>query len=89
MNEDSPRIILVRIAAFSKALRPLSDFVKVALMIIEILLQEDDNFTISGEVTLLTEQWGSKVYYNYFVTRKVKVKSLSKIDDKNSFSNVP
>ncbi|KOB73495.1 Uncharacterized protein OBRU01_10660 [Operophtera brumata] len=50
MPEDSPRACLSRVGPYcTHSQRSLTDFVKVSLMILEILLLEDDNVTISGE----------------------------------------
>lgn len=49
-TEDSSRINIVRIGLFNPSKFHLSDILKVSLMITEILLLEDDNFTVSGEV---------------------------------------
>ncbi|XP_037866431.1 retinol-binding protein pinta isoform X1 [Bombyx mori] len=48
-SEDSPRIVLVRMGELNKVHGRLSDLCKIGFMIAEILLLEDDNFTISGE----------------------------------------
>ncbi|KAL0849060.1 hypothetical protein ABMA28_013422 [Loxostege sticticalis] len=47
--EDSSRINIVRIGLFNPSKFHLTDVIKVSLMITEILLLEDDNFTVSGE----------------------------------------
>ncbi|XP_028043984.1 retinol-binding protein pinta-like isoform X2 [Bombyx mandarina] len=48
-SEDSPRIVIVRVGEVNKVHGSLSDICKIGLMIAEILLLEDDNFTICGE----------------------------------------
>ncbi|KAG6446335.1 hypothetical protein O3G_MSEX004336 [Manduca sexta] len=52
-TDTSPRTCLVRVAAFNGTKHSLTDLIKVALMIIEILLIEDDNFTICGEEAIV------------------------------------
>lgn len=49
-KQDAPRTCIVRIGAFDPAKYHLSDLIKVSFMVTEILMLEDDNFTVAGEV---------------------------------------
>ncbi|CAH0603264.1 unnamed protein product [Chrysodeixis includens] len=48
-KQDAPRTCIVRIGAFDPAKYHLSDLIKVSFMVTEILMLEDDNFTVAGE----------------------------------------
>lgn len=50
MKDDDARMCISRTGVFSNSKLPLTDYIKVAFMIIEIVLLEDDNFIIGGEV---------------------------------------
>lgn len=51
--EDAPRICLMRLGVFDPSKYHLADLIKVALMVTEILMLEDDNFSVSGEVVVV------------------------------------
>uniref|UniRef100_A0A2A4JCS0 CRAL-TRIO domain-containing protein n=1 Tax=Heliothis virescens TaxID=7102 RepID=A0A2A4JCS0_HELVI len=51
--EDSPRICIMRLGVFDPSKYHLSDLIKVALMVTEILMLEDDNFSVAGEVVIV------------------------------------
>lgn len=50
VEEDAPRICIMRLGVYDPSKYHLGDLIKVALMVTEILMLEDDNFTVSGEV---------------------------------------
>jgi hypothetical protein len=52
-TDDSPRIVLVRPGAYDATRFRFIDVMKVANMICDILLIEDDNLVISGEVAVV------------------------------------
>ncbi|KAH9645182.1 hypothetical protein HF086_005727 [Spodoptera exigua] len=52
-GEDEPRISIVRIGVFDPSKYHLSDLIKTALMVTEILMLEDDNFSVAGEVLII------------------------------------
>ncbi|KAL4715158.1 hypothetical protein ACJJTC_012205 [Scirpophaga incertulas] len=52
-SEDSTRVCILRLGLFNPSEYHLTDLIKVSLMIAEILLMEDDNFTVSGEEVIL------------------------------------
>ncbi|XP_072936587.1 uncharacterized protein [Epargyreus clarus] len=52
-KDDSPRTCLVRCGLIDPSRHHLSDLVKMTFMITEILLLEDDNFSVAGEETLV------------------------------------
>ncbi|KAJ0181736.1 hypothetical protein K1T71_002458 [Dendrolimus kikuchii] len=49
VKEDSPRICLSRISLLQSAGMTLLDITKIGFMIVEIMLLEDDNFTVAGQ----------------------------------------
>ncbi|KAJ8729546.1 hypothetical protein PYW08_001127 [Mythimna loreyi] len=51
--EDAPRICIMRLGVFDPSKYHLADLIKVALMVTEILMLEDDNFSVSGEVVIV------------------------------------
>lgn len=55
----------MRIGIFDPTRYHLSDLIKVALMISEILMLEDDNFTIIGEVSSILNY-----YFNAYLLRR-------------------
>ncbi|CAH2066478.1 unnamed protein product, partial [Iphiclides podalirius] len=52
-DTDSSRICILRIGVFNPTEYNLSDLIKVAFMITEIMMLEDDNFTVSGEEVII------------------------------------
>ncbi|KPJ11745.1 Alpha-tocopherol transfer protein-like [Papilio machaon] len=50
---DGPRICILRIGVYDPSKYNLSDLLKVAFMITEIMMLEDDNFTVSGEEVIV------------------------------------
>ncbi|XP_075992120.1 alpha-tocopherol transfer protein-like [Anticarsia gemmatalis] len=48
-KEDAPRSCIMRLGIFDPSKYHLSDLIKVAFMVTEILMLEDDNFTVAGE----------------------------------------
>lgn len=50
---DSPRVILIRPGSYDAARYSMLDIMKVANMICDVLLLEDDNFVIAGEVAVV------------------------------------
>ncbi|XP_068620794.1 uncharacterized protein [Battus philenor] len=52
-ENDAPRICIVRIGVYNPSEYNLSDLLKVAFMITEIMMLEDDNFTVSGEEVIV------------------------------------
>ena len=55
---DAPRICLMRLGVFDPSKYHLADLIKVALMVTEILMLEDDNFSVAGEVGSLYRHSG-------------------------------
>lgn len=53
MSDDAPRVVISRSGPYSQTQRPLVDFVKVLLMVMEIVLLEDDNFVVAGQVSFI------------------------------------
>lgn len=93
VKEDSPRVCLVRVAQLPKTEYRLVDLIKVAFMIVEILILEDDNFSVAG-IDLISDmdKTGFLVLtqWNPFIARKslicsegalaVRIKSLNIIN---------
>ncbi|CAG9784537.1 unnamed protein product [Diatraea saccharalis] len=52
-SEVDPRTSIVRIGLLNPSQYHLSDILKVSLMVTEILMLEDDNFTVSGEEVIV------------------------------------
>ncbi|XP_013200522.1 alpha-tocopherol transfer protein-like [Amyelois transitella] len=52
-GEDSCRTCIVRVGILNPSQYHLADMLKVAFMITEILMLEDDNFTVSGEQVIV------------------------------------
>ncbi|CRK86626.1 CLUMA_CG000462, isoform B [Clunio marinus] len=57
---DSPRVILIRPGAYDATRYRMIDIMKVANMICDILLIEDDNLVISGEVAVVDFKYVTK-----------------------------
>lgn len=53
VTEDGPRPCLVRMSEQYKSKRPLSDLIKISFMFAELMLLEDDNFNIAGQIVLV------------------------------------
>lgn len=49
----SPRIILIRHGAYDANLFTIQDVMKVSTMINDILLRDDDNLTVAGQIGIL------------------------------------
>ncbi|XP_059059454.1 alpha-tocopherol transfer protein-like [Achroia grisella] len=52
-SEDSFRTSIIRIGVFNPSQYHLSDLIKVSFMVTEILMLEDDNFTVAGEQVII------------------------------------
>lgn len=52
-NSASPRVVLVRPGIFDPAEYTIQDAMKVTTMMLDILLNEDDNFVVSGQLCVL------------------------------------
>lgn len=50
---DAPRYFLIRPGAYDPSVNPAQDIMKVAQMIGEMLLMEDDNYVIAGQIGIL------------------------------------
>ncbi|XP_049866600.1 uncharacterized protein LOC126367214 [Pectinophora gossypiella] len=55
-DADSSRVCIVRVGVFDPSNYHLADLIKVAFMVTEILMLEDDNFTIIGEDVIVDMQ---------------------------------
>lgn len=52
-DSSAPRVILIRPGIFNPNFYTIQDAMKVTTMMLDILLNEDDNFVISGQVGVL------------------------------------
>jgi hypothetical protein len=52
-SSSSPRIVLIRPGIFDPAKYSIQDAMKVTTMMLDILLNEDDNFIIAGQLGIL------------------------------------
>lgn len=52
-NSDSPRIILIRPGAYDASVYTLPEVMKISNMIHDILMREDDNYMIAGQIGVL------------------------------------
>ncbi|CAB3231193.1 unnamed protein product [Arctia plantaginis] len=85
---DSPRTNIMRLGVFDPSKYHLVDLIKVSLMVTDILMLEDDNFTVSGEDVIVDmegvgiavlSQWtpalAKKAIYCFEKALPVRVKS--------------
>ena len=49
----SPRIILIRHGAYDPNLYSIQDVIKVATMVNDVMLREDDNIVVAGQIGIL------------------------------------
>lgn len=52
-SPDSPRYFLIRPGAYDPSVNSVQDIMKVAAMISEMMMMEDDNFVIAGQIGIL------------------------------------
>jgi hypothetical protein len=50
---DSPRMILIRPGAYDASIYSLAEVIKISNMIQDILMREDDNYMIAGQIGIL------------------------------------
>lgn len=70
-DDDSTRVCIMRIGIFDPSRYNLSDLIKVALMISEILMLEDDNFTIIGEVIIYYFDSNLVILFRWYLVEKL------------------
>lgn len=54
-DDGADRVYMVRLGIYDSSKYTLADVLKVSFMITDILLQEDDNFVVSGQVGTVCE----------------------------------
>lgn len=52
-SPGSPRIILIRHGAYDPNLYSIQDVIKVATMVNDVMLREDDNIVVAGQIGIL------------------------------------
>lgn len=64
-NPDSPRIFLIRPGSFDPNLYTIQEVMKVSSMVNDILMNDDDNFIIAGQVNKNQHSKASDSYEMY------------------------
>lgn len=59
---DSPRIILIRPAAYDPARITIEEVIRVSTMSNDVMMIEDDNFVIAGQVSLRQHSFDSEIF---------------------------
>ncbi|XP_053684677.1 alpha-tocopherol transfer protein-like [Sabethes cyaneus] len=73
---DSPRIILVRPAAYDPAQFTISEIIRVSTMINDLMMMEDDNFVVAGQIGILDLANVTMAHFLQFTPSFVKKMTL-------------
>jgi CRAL/TRIO domain len=50
---DSPRYFLIRPGCYDPSVYTITDIIKISMMMMDLMIQEDDNFVVAGQIGIL------------------------------------
>lgn len=81
-NSSSPRIILIRPRAYNPSLFTIEEVIKVSTMINDVLLREDDNIIVAGQIGILDLANVSARHFSQF--RPAFIKKMTMMSEDGS-----